>query len=83
MVAYIGRWDEPEPSDQTDLSNGGDWTSMAVENRPSEVRLTRGSLRSADLGWGQPTCSYGKWAPPSVARLLVSCRFFNLVLMQN
>jgi hypothetical protein len=27
MVAYIGRWDESGPSDQTDLSNGGDWTS--------------------------------------------------------
>jgi hypothetical protein len=69
-VVYIGWWDEPDPSDQTDLSNGGDWTAMAVGNRLVKDIDRWDPPRSTDLAQCQV-------APPSEARLFVSSRFFS------
>jgi hypothetical protein len=55
---------------------GGDANPKTVENLRAKVVDDRGTHRSADLGWGQPTCPYGRWAPSSVACFLVSYRFF-------
>jgi hypothetical protein len=63
MATYIGWWDEPEPSDQTNLSNGGDWTSMAVGNQLAKDADRWDPPRSADLGVGRPTCLNARWAP--------------------
>jgi hypothetical protein len=57
---------------------GGDANPKAVENRRAKVVANRGNHRLADLGWGRSTCPYGRWAPPLMARLLVSSRFFSL-----
>jgi hypothetical protein len=76
MVAYIDRWNEPEPSDQTDLSNGVDWTSMAVENWLAKDVDRWDPPRSADLGVGRSTWLNARWAPPSEGRLLVSSIVF-------
>jgi hypothetical protein len=71
MDAYIGWWDELEPSDQTDFSNSGDWTSMAVGDPTSEAGWQVGLGRSTNLGLGQPTWLSDRWAHPSVGR--ISC----------
>ena len=57
-LIYIGRSIQREPLDQTDLKNGVDWISMAVENRHSKRRLIGVSHGSAILqvGPASPTC---------------------------
>jgi hypothetical protein len=56
---------------------GGDANPKVVENWCAKVVADTGTQKLADMGWGRPTCPYGRWAPPSVAHLLVSSRFFS------
>jgi hypothetical protein len=60
-AAYIGRWDEPEPSDQINLSNGVDWTSIAVGNQLAKDTDRWGPPGSPDLGVGRPTWLNARW----------------------
>ena len=50
MAIYIGRSMNREPLDQTDLSNGIDWTSMMVGDRHSKTEADRRDPLSANLG---------------------------------
>jgi hypothetical protein len=75
-LAYIGRWDELEPSDQTDHDQRLGCNPKAVEDPMWKERADMWFQWPTDQGaWltGHPLCQVG---PPSVGRLLVSSRFF-------
>ena len=58
VLIYIGRSVQCEPLDQTDLKDGVDATSKAVENRHSKEGLTCGprGLGGIQVGPIGPTC---------------------------
>jgi hypothetical protein len=54
---YIGRWDEREPLDQTNLNNGWDAIFKAVEDDDTSQLIGEAIL-------GRPTWLYARWVPP-------------------
>jgi hypothetical protein len=59
MAAYIGRWDELEPSIKPTSIKGRDANPKAVENRHAKVLADRGTHRSADLPLWQVGPTFG------------------------
>jgi hypothetical protein len=68
---YIGWWDEREPSDQTDLKQRMRCNPWGDGRSSCEVGWQVGQTQVGRPGW-----HYARWAPPSVARLLISSRCF-------
>jgi hypothetical protein len=70
-ASYIGRWDEPEPSDQIDFDLRWILDLKAVGNRRSKRAVNGLWPRLADLGPGRPTSLRGLLAQVSSESFLV------------
>jgi hypothetical protein len=57
MAPYIGRWNEHEPLDQTDLSDIIDWTSKMVREPTlkATTRWTQPGSADQEVGSTNPT----------------------------
>jgi hypothetical protein len=81
--AYIARWGEPQPSDQTDMKQ---WSWCVVEvgwRPPREVDLTwRWAQASQPDMWGRPAPLVSLWAFTLFLCLLMSSRTFPSIFVQ-
>jgi hypothetical protein len=75
---YIGRWDEREPLDQTDLNNGWDAIFKAIEDRRYKPADRWGTLGRPTWLLGWPTWLYARWVPPWRVWFLESSRIFSI-----